>query len=100
MVGRDSSVGIATSYTLDSQGIESQWGRDFQYQSRRALGPTKPPVQWYWVIPGGKVAGAPSSAEVKERVYLIPLLPLWAFVACSRVSFTFTYRSKCYNYHA
>jgi len=32
---------------------------------------------------------SPSSAEVKERVYL-PLLPLWAFVACSRVKFTFT----------
>ena len=30
----------------------------------------------------------PSSAEVKERV---ELLPLWAFVACSRVNFTFTF---------
>jgi hypothetical protein len=30
----------------------------------------------------------PSSAEVKERVELIHLLPLWAFVACSRLKFT------------
>jgi len=30
---------------------------------------------------------SPSSAEVKERVELIPLLSLWAFVACSRVNF-------------
>jgi hypothetical protein len=29
----------------------------------------------------------PSSAEVKERVVIL-LLPLWAFVACSRKSFT------------
>jgi hypothetical protein len=31
----------------------------------------------------------PSSAEVKVRV-VIPLLPLWAFMACSRVNCTFT----------
>ena len=31
-----------------------------------------------------------TNAEVKERVKL-PLLPLWAFVACSRVNFTFTF---------
>jgi len=30
----------------------------------------------------------PSSAEVKERA--VPLLPLWAYVACSRLNFTFT----------
>ena len=27
--GRDSSVGIATRYGLDSQGIESRWGSRF-----------------------------------------------------------------------
>jgi hypothetical protein len=32
----------------------------------------------------------PSSAEVKERVELYLFFPLWAFVACSRVNFTFT----------
>ena len=40
--------------------------------------------------PGRGVDHPPtSSAEVKERVELaIPLLPLWAFVACSRMNFT------------
>jgi hypothetical protein len=47
--GRDSSVGIATSYGLDGPGIESQWGRDFSHTSRPALRPTQPPVQW---VPG------------------------------------------------
>jgi hypothetical protein len=32
----------------------------------------------------------PSSAEVKERVELY-LYPLWAFVTCYRVNFTFTF---------
>jgi hypothetical protein len=44
--------------------------------------------------PGRGVDHPPqSSAEGKERVELystLPLLPLWAFMACSRVNFTFT----------
>ena len=48
-VGRDSSVGIATSYGLDGPGIESRWGRDFQHPSRPTLGPTQPSIQW---VPG------------------------------------------------
>ena len=43
--GLGSSVGIATDYGLDSQGIESQWGEVFCL-SRPALGPTQSPVQW------------------------------------------------------
>jgi hypothetical protein len=42
-VGRDSSVGLATSYGLV--------GRDFPYLSGPALGPTQSPVQW---VPGPK----------------------------------------------
>jgi hypothetical protein len=44
-VGRRSSVGIATGYGLDDQGIEFRWGRDFTHLSRPALGPAQPPVQ-------------------------------------------------------
>ena len=49
VVGRDSSVGIATGYGLDGPRIESRWGRVFPHLSRPALGPTQPPVQW---VPG------------------------------------------------
>ena len=39
----------------------------------------------------------PFSAEVKERLELYPP-PLWAFVACSRVNFTFTFIPLCLQY--
>jgi hypothetical protein len=39
---RDSSVGIATSYRLDSRGLIPGKGTD----SRKTLGPTQPPIQW------------------------------------------------------
>ena len=45
LVGRHSSVGIATRYGLDGPGIESRRGRDFLHPSRPALGPTQPPIQ-------------------------------------------------------
>jgi hypothetical protein len=57
--GRDSSVGIATSYGLDGPGIESQRWRDFPHLSTPALGSTQTPIQ---CVPGlslgGKAAGA------------------------------------------
>ena len=53
-MGRDSSVGIATSYGLGGPGIESRWGRDFLHPSRPALGTIQPPVQW---VLGDKAAG-------------------------------------------
>ena len=45
-VDRDSSVGIATRYSLDGPEIESQWRRDFPRLFRPALRPTQLPVQW------------------------------------------------------
>jgi hypothetical protein len=37
--GLDSSVGIATRYGLDGQGIESRWRRDILHPSGPALDP-------------------------------------------------------------
>jgi hypothetical protein len=91
---QDSVVSKATCYRVDGKGFESRWRRDFPHPSRPALGPTRPPMQWIpclsWGWSGQGVASAthlPSSAEVKERVSAIPLFPLWAFVAWSRVTF-------------
>ena len=44
--GPGSKIDIVTDYGLDGLWIEFQWGRDFSYLSRLALGPTQPPVQW------------------------------------------------------
>ena len=87
--GRDSSVGIATRYGLDGQGIESQWRRDFPHPSRPALRPTQPPVQW---VPGlsrgvkrpGRRADAPPNLQYRSLKLgrAIPLPALRAVVAC------------------
>jgi hypothetical protein len=97
-VSRGSSVGVATGYGLDGPGIESWWaGGDFPHPSRMAFGPPA-----YYIIgtgtflevkrPGrGVNHPATSSAEVKEGVGLYFYSLLWAFVACYRVTFTFTF---------
>ena len=56
---RDSSVGIATRFELNSSGFELGRGGDIQHPSRPALRPTQPPIQWLpGPLPGGKAAGA------------------------------------------
>ena len=69
IMGRDSSVGIATRYGLDGPQVELRWVRDFPLPSRPALGPTQPPVQWAPdLFPGKSSRGVAlttqSSAEV------------------------------------
>ena len=58
-VGRNSVVGIATSYGLNGPGIESRWGRDFPRPPRPALGHTQPPLWWESsLFLGDEAAGA------------------------------------------
>jgi len=99
IVGRDSSVTIVTRYGLDGPGIESRWGRNIPHPSRSALRPTQPPIQLVpGLSPGVKAAWTwrwpptPYCAGVKERVklYLYPPPPLWVFVVCYSVNFTWT----------
>jgi hypothetical protein len=79
---RDSSVGIATGYSLIDRGSDPGRGKILLLltASKRALAPTQSPIQW---IPGALSLGAkrlereadhsPRSAEVKNG-RAIPLL--------------------------
>jgi hypothetical protein len=89
-----SSVDIATRYRLDGSGIESRWGGEiFSTRPNRPWGLPSLLYNGYRVKRRGRGVNhpPPSSAEVRvESSRAIPLLPLWAFMACSWVNFTFT----------
>jgi len=55
--GRNSVVGIATRYGLDSPGIESQWGRILGTRPEGPWGPPSLLYNGYWVFPEGKAVG-------------------------------------------
>ena len=93
--GRDSSVGIATRYGLDGPGIGSRC--EARFFAPVQTGPGVHPASCTMgtgSFPGVKRSGRgvdhppPFSAEVEGRVELYICSPLWAFVACSRESFT------------
>ena len=81
IVGRDSSVGIATRCGLDGPGIESRWGTRFS-----APVPTGPGAH-----PASCTMGTGSFPGVKQSGHGVDhpfhLGPLWAFMACSWVNF-------------
>ena len=98
--GRNSAVGIATSFCLDGQGIESRWGERFS--APVLSGPETHSASYTngtGSFPGVKRPGLdlgqqpPSSAEVKDRLELY--LYLWNFVACFGVNFYFTFTFMC-----
>ena len=102
--GPGSVVGITTGYGLDSLRIESQWGRDFPYLFRPALGShpasltmgtgSFPGVKSVW---GVTLTPQPLLVPWSRKSRTIPLLPLGAvrpvqsLSACTRVHFTFTF---------
>jgi hypothetical protein len=74
MMGRDSSVGIATGYGMDGQGFESRWGARFFAHVQ--TGPGAHPASCTMgtgSFPGVKRPGRgadhppPSSAEVRKE---------------------------------
>ena len=69
---RDSSVGIATCYGLESPEIESRWGEIFRTYPDRLRGPPSHLYNGYRVFPGVRCCrgvtltpSPPFSAEVK-----------------------------------
>ena len=72
MVGRDSSVGIATGYGLDGPGIESWWGEIFRTPPDWLWGPPSLLYNGYRLFPGVKYG---------QGVLLTthPLLVLWSW---------------------
>jgi hypothetical protein len=87
ILGRDSSVGIATRYGLDGPGIESRW--EAKFSARVPTSPGAHPA--IYTVGTASFLGAkrpgrgvdhppPSSAEVRERVELYlcsPFGPSW-----------------------
>ena len=87
-VGRDSVIGIASRYKLDGPGTESRWGLDFWYLSRQPWDPPSLLYKGHWSNQGMALTTLPHLVPtLKSRA--IPLLPLWAFMACSWLNFTF-----------
>ena len=94
--GRDSSVGIGTRYGLDGPGIESRWGARFSASVQ--AGPGVHPAS-YKMGTGSFPGLKRPRVALNTHPHLVPRLkkeysytstPLWAFVASSRVNFTFT----------
>jgi hypothetical protein len=97
---QDSSVGIATRYGLDGPGIESRLvGRYFPHPSRPAPGAHPASyTEGIGSLPGQSGRGVaftthPYLKPSLKKSRAKPLLPPKAFVACSRVPFTFTFYS-------
>jgi hypothetical protein len=97
VVGRDSSVGIATRYGLDGSGDRFTMGARFFAAVQ--TGPGAHPAS-YTMGTGSLPRGySGRGVELTTHPHLVPRLkkeysytctPLWAFMACSRENFTFT----------
>jgi hypothetical protein len=97
--GPCSSVSIVTGYGLDGPGIESRRGRDFLHLSSLLY-------NGYWGFPGGRkqpgVMLTPHHFLVlrsENRVEIIPLLSLRAFMACKKDE-TYLPYTNCIVYYS
>jgi len=95
-VGRDISASIGTRYGLDVPGDRIPAGARFSALVQ--TGPGAHPTSYAMGTasflgikrPGRGVDHPPHLAPMLNG-RAVPLLPLWAFVACSRVNVTFTF---------
>jgi hypothetical protein len=93
-------VVLATDWTV--RGSNPGWGEIFRTSPDRLWGPPSLLYSGYRVFSGGKAAGAwrwpltPIYRRGLRKSRAIHLLPLWAFLACSRENFTFTFTFLSY----
>ena len=90
---------IRDSYSLRAGGSADRIAVEPRFSSPVQTGPGAQPdsctVDMRWILTGVKWPGLginqlpPTNTEVKERVQLT-LNPLWAFMVCRRMKFTFT----------
>ena len=90
MLDQGSVVGIATRHGMDGPGIESQWGGARFFAPVQTCSGTHPTsyimgtVSFSAVkLSGRGVDHPPLWRRSYRKSRAIPLLPLWAFVACS-----------------
>jgi hypothetical protein len=87
---RDSVVGIATRYELESPGIESWWGEIFLSYPDRLRGPPSLLYNGYRVFPGGKGGrGVMLTTHTLlvprlRKSWAIPPLTLWVLLGLLR----------------
>jgi hypothetical protein len=88
---RDSVLGIATHYELESPGIESRWGEIFRTYPGRLRGPPSLLYNGYRVFPGGKggrgvTTTHPLLVPRLRKSWAIPPLILWVLLGLLRGS--------------
>ena len=96
ILGRDSAVGIATHYEMDSPGIETRWGRDIPHLYRQALMSCKIDTASLSQGERGRSVALTTYSYVAPRCTSASPPP-WTFMACFRVKCNFLLYNKVYT---